>query len=138
MAAGCDLNASLDKEATSRRRPLEVAVREDRIDAIEWLLANGANPRLGRPLVGAVHYEKSQALQLQMLELLLNAGADINQQYDFFDKEDLGFTVLDWAELYGAADPVIEFLKERGAEKAWSPSKSKEMRSHLAPRRIVP
>ncbi len=136
LVAGCDPNGYLKSPKESR--PLEMAVRNDRIEAIRWLLAHGADPNIGRPLVAAINHEKSSDLQLTMLTLLLDGGANINQTYPLFGDETQRFSVLDWALLYGISQDVIEYLKSRGAMHHWTDEKIVAFQRELKPRRIVP
>lgn len=138
LAAGGDVNGILQKTSRDKSSPLEVAIRKDRADVVKWLLDNDADPGLGRPIVGAVHYERSADAQLQILSLLLDAGANINQTFALFGKEEQRFTVLDQAELYGVDINVIEFLKSKGAKKQWSDDTTAEMQGDLKHRKIVP
>jgi hypothetical protein len=136
LAAGCDPNGFL--ESPKESRPLEIAVRKDRIDAIKWLLDHGADPNIGRPLVAAINDEKSSDLQLAMLTLLIDGGANINQTYPLFGDETKRFSVLDWARLYRISEDVISFLQSRGAIHHWTDDKIAEAQRELKPRRIVP
>ena len=131
LESGCDVNERLEP------RPLEIAVDKDRIDALRWLLQNGADPNLGRPIIGAINHSKSPEMQLQMLELLLNGGADINKAFLLFGDEQNSFTVLDWAVTYGLSPKVIEYLKSRGALHKWPQEKIATAQADLKPRRIV-
>lgn len=54
--------------------PLEWAVEEGHVEAAEYLLSMGANPREGTPVIRAVEYGH-QAL----LEMLYAAGANLNE-----------------------------------------------------------
>lgn len=129
LESGCDVNEQLES------RPIEIAVAKDRIDAVVWLLKNGADPNLGRPIIAAINHSKSPEIQLEMLELLLNAGANINKTFPLFGDEQNSFTVLDWAVSYGLAQKVIEYLQSRGAIHNWPPEKLSSMQ--VQPRRIV-
>ncbi len=136
LTAGCDPNGYL--KSPSESRPLEIAVSNDRIEAIRWLLAHGADPNIGRPLVAAINHDKSQDLQLAMLTLLLDGGANINQTYPLFGDETKRFSVLDWALLYSISEDVIRYLKSRGAIHHWTENKIAAAQRELKPRRIVP
>ncbi len=136
LAAGCDPNDT--SNPLLNRVPLEIAVSNDRIEAIRWLLAHGADPNIGRPLVAAINHEKSPDLQLAMLTLLLDSGANINQTYPLFGDETKRFSVLDWAVLYGISQDVIGYLKSRGAIHHWTDEKIVAAQRELKPRRIVP
>lgn len=131
LASGCGVNEHLES------RPIEIAINQDRIDVLEWLLQHGADPNLGRPIVGAINHRKSPEVQLQMLELLLNGGANINKAFPLFGDEQNSFTVLDWAVLYGLSPKVVEYLKSRGAGHKWSPEKIAAAQKDLKQRRIV-
>jgi hypothetical protein len=136
LAAGCDPNGYLISPNESR--PLEIAISKDRIEAIKWLLEHGADPNIGRPLVAAINHEKSSDLQIAMLTLLLDGGANINQTYSLFGDETKRFSVLDWAVLYGISQDVIGYLKSRGAIHHWTDEKIVAAQRELKPRRIVP
>ncbi len=136
LAAGCDPNGYL--ESPKESRPLEIAVSNERIDAMKRLIEKGADPNIGRPIVSAIHYEKSSASQLAMLKMLLDAGANINQTFPLFGDESNRFSVLDWAVLYDVSPEVIDFLKRRGASHHWSTEKINASKQELQARRIVP
>ncbi|ELP32530.1 hypothetical protein RBSWK_03543 [Rhodopirellula baltica SWK14] len=135
LAAGCDPNAYLKSPKESR--PLEIAIDKDNLDAVAWLLANDANPNLGRPIVGAVNHEKSPETQLELLRMLLDGGANVNQTFPLFGDEDNQFTVLDWAELYEVSASVRQFLVARGATHNWTSETIRESKGELKTRRIV-
>ena len=136
LAAGCDVNDFASKDL-SETRPLGHAIRLDRLDVVKWLLDNGANPNLGRPIVGAINHDKTPDVQLETLSLLLAAGADINQTFDLFGDENKRFAVLDWAEMYGISTDVIDYLKKNGATKHWTNETTQEMQGKLGHGRIV-
>ena len=135
VAAGCDPNGYLKSPKESR--PLEIAVRKDRMDAIQWLLDQGADPNIGRAIVEAINHEKPSELQIGMLTLLVDGGADINQTFPLFGDENDRFSVLDWAVLYDNSPELIEFLKVRGAKHHWGADKIYASKRELKPRRIV-
>ena len=109
VAAGCHPNTP--SHAPNKSRPLGNAIQKERIDIVTWLLAHGADPNLGRPLIVAVDLE-SPELQKEMLTVLLKGGANINNSYDWLGDETDRFTVLDFA----TAPAIIAFLKENGAK----------------------
>jgi ankyrin repeat protein len=115
VGAGCDPNSR--SSSPDKTSALEVAVDNDRIDAIQWLLENGADPNLGRELIGAINFRKTPDIQLKMLTMLLDAGANINKSHALYGDETDRFTALDWSILYDVPDQVIDFLKERGAKR---------------------
>ena len=136
IAAGCDPNSR--SKSPDQTCPLEIAVSKNRIDVMEWLISRGADPKLGRPAVGAVHYEKPPEMQLKMLGILLDAGADVNRSFALHGDENDRFTVLDWAILYGVSPVVIEYLERYGAKREFSSERIAEMKRDLKPRGIVP
>jgi len=109
LAAGCDPNTA--SQSPDQSRPLGIAIDNERVDVIEWILEKGADPNLGRPLVAAVRVDSTK-LQIKILGILLNAGANINNSYALFGDETKRFTVLDWA----SADETKAFLKDNGAK----------------------
>ena len=137
LAAGCDVNDFPSKDL-SETRPIGTAIQNDRIDVVKWLLDNNANPNLGRPIVGAVNHKKDSKVQLEIVSLLLAAGADINQTFDLYGDKNQRFTVLDWAEMYGISANVIEYLKSNGAKKHWNDETTRKKQNELGRRKIAP
>ena len=112
---------------------------EDRIACVEFLLANGASPNAGAPgnpgqgtystnltpLMQAAYHA-----QVEIVELLLSAGADVNVILDEFDEEEeeeeggVHYSALAWATsacTYTPADralchAVIEAMIRAGAD----------------------
>jgi len=138
LAAGCDVNSCSEKTGSGHLRPLEIAISNDRIEIVNWLLANRADPNLGRPIIGAINHRKAPDLQLQMLKLLLAAGGEINRTFELYGDEKQRFTVLDWAEMYNLSPDVIDFLKSKGAKKSWTNEMTRENQNKLGDRKIVP
>lgn len=135
LSAGCDVNAC--SKSPDQTRPLEIAVNNDQIETVEWLLGKGADPNLGRPIVAAINFRKPAETQLSLLKLLIHAGADVNQTFARYGDESDRFTVLDHAELYGISAEVTDYLKSNGAQLGSSPEKISERKKGLKPRRIV-
>ena len=133
VKAGCQVNASPDANS----QPLELAISKDKIEVVQWLLDRGADPNLGRPIVGAINHRKTADVQLALLELLLAAGCDINRSFDLFGDENQRFSVLDWAEMYSISQEVIDFLKSNGAKKLWSDETTRKNKNELGTQRIV-
>ena len=115
LAAGCDPNSG--SKSPDNTTPLAIAVGDDRIDAIEWLLENGADPNISRPIVGAINSRKPAEIQLRMLTLLIDSGAHLNKTFALYGNEVDRFTVLDWAIRYDISPEVITFLKNQGAKR---------------------
>ena len=106
----------------------------DRIACVEFLLANGASPNAGAPgnpgqgtystnltpLMQAAYHA-----QVEIVELLLSAGADVNVILDYFDEaehDEEHWTALAWASLpYPGTDrahceAIIEAMIRAGAD----------------------
>ena len=80
----------------------------------KYLLENGADPNLARPMISAINHENSESA-LKFVRLLVEHGADVNAVYDSFRDQNKMFTALDWA---GAHPNVMEYLKSKGAKPA--------------------
>ena len=120
-------------------QPWEMQVAlEDRIACVEFLLANGASPNAGAPgnpgqgtystnltpLMQAAYHA-----QVEIVELLLSAGADVNVILDEFDEdeeeeEEVHYSALAWAtsgvqytpEARARCEAVIEAMIRAGAD----------------------
>lgn len=110
LKLGLDLNA-VGLPPYRGETALETAIDKDNLVRTQRLLELGAAPNVGRPIIGSVSFRKTPELQLALLELLLNHGANINQLFDLFGDHDKSFSVLDWC----SNNQVREFLIERGA-----------------------
>lgn len=108
VAEGADINkkkTTLDLEGTA---PLHLAVEYERIEAVKALIRLGAKVNLKdhhgtSPLMQAATLKSSH----EMIMVLLNAGADIN------DQDKVGMSALDWAASYGRVD-AIKLLLDHG------------------------
>ena len=107
LDAGADVNL-VHKGDTA----LGAALRFNRTEYVQILLANGADPSFvlasrtdrATPLINAVLNEK-----FEIARMLVNAGADLNA-VDVF-----GFTALNIAQ-YRHQDNIVQFLENAGAE----------------------
>ncbi len=135
LQCGCDPNTGT--KSPDNTRPLEIAVQNDRIDAAEWLIKHGADPNLGRPIISAISFRKPAEVQLNLLKLLIAAGADLNQTFDRFGDPEDRFTALDHALLYDTSPKVIDFLKANGAKQHMSNEQISKLKKELKPRPIV-
>ncbi len=124
---GCDVNA-YTKGSLS---PLSNAISESCFEIAECLLEHGANPNLERELISALNCH-DESLRLPFVKLLVEHGADVNQQFELYDTKS-HFTALDWA-----TDPEIaEYLKSKGAKtsselQGIAPEKLQAARAELA------
>ena len=85
--------------------PLDVAVRQGRLDMVKLLLANGAKVH-GGELANAA-FIANQDESFAMITVLLAAGADVNSRSD-------GFTALLWASYRGNKNSVKLLLAQPG------------------------
>jgi ankyrin repeat protein len=115
VRAGADVNAYHPPHTT----PLQYAIHQDRLpertDVVRWLLAHGADPNLGRPLISAMAPScGDDATSLELVQLLVEAGADVNRTYDIYGDPDSTFTALEFAEGSGR-HAVAAYLLSKGA-----------------------
>ncbi|QGJ71958.1 Hypothetical protein PBC10988_36710 [Planctomycetales bacterium 10988] len=100
-------------EMPYRSTPLISAVSFNHDEAVELLLTRGANPNIGRPLIGALNCNTLEK-RFKYVKLLVEHGADVNRLYDLYGDSNNQFTVLDWAN-----DPeIVDYLREKGAKTA--------------------
>ena len=106
---GFNIDALSGKEGSTA---LATSVGFDHLDMVRFLLENGADPNLSRPLIGAINERKPSELQLAFVQLLVESGVDVNQRYDLYGDSSKQFTALDWAN----APDVIAYLKSVGGK----------------------
>jgi len=106
---------------TTGSTPLQRAAYGCDIDMMKLLLEHGADLSLGNingvtPMIaltaqgGSRNRNKNEMTVIQGLEVLIDAGADINQKGGLFSETPLHTTArLNWL-------PVVEFLVEKGAD----------------------
>lgn len=106
---------------TTGSTPLQRAAYGCDIEMMQLLLEHGANLALGNingvtPMIaltaqgGSRNRNKNELTVIQGLEVLIGAGADVNQKGGLFAETPLHTTArLNWL-------PVVEFLVERGAD----------------------
>jgi ankyrin repeat protein len=117
LAAGMDVN-HCDKPDT----PLGRAVDRSQYEAASFLLSRGADPNLGRPIIGAIN-RQPESVALRLVKLLVEHGAEVNKLFELYGDKNKLFTALDWA----SSKPAIAvYLKALGAKTA------KELRAHPA------
>ncbi len=109
LELGFNANALSGKEQSTA---LDTAVGFDHLELTKFLLENGADPNLSRPIIGALNERKPPEMQLAFLQTLVEGGGDVNRLYDLYGDSSKKFTALDWAK-----DPkVIAFLTSVGAK----------------------
>ncbi|GAB5405858.1 MAG: hypothetical protein Aurels2KO_40890 [Aureliella sp.] len=95
--------------------PLDQAIGDDgSLEILKFLLSRGANPNIGRPLIGAINV-KDEQLRMQMIKLLVEHDCDVNRLYPLYGDWDRAFTALDWAQ---SKPEVVEYLEAKGAKTA--------------------
>ncbi|MCC6126746.1 MAG: suppressor of fused domain protein [Pirellulales bacterium] len=109
LEAGLDINwGRRDSDDT----PLAGAVDYGQYETAKYLLSRGANPNLGRCLIGAIN---SKTNSFELVKLLVENGCDVNQVWRFGDEEHGPlFNALGWATGGGRAD-IAEYLRAHGA-----------------------
>lgn len=81
-------------------------------EMVEFLLRRGADPKIAsRPIIGAINREPED-LALRLVQLLVEYGADVNQEFDIFGDATKTFTALEWAH---GKPSIIAYLKSKGA-----------------------
>lgn len=116
------------------------AVMFKQLEMARFLLARGADPNVGRPIITAIGI-KDEALALEFVKLLVEHGANVNELFDFYGDRDHPFTALDWASRKPA---IAAYLKSHGAKtsdellgKSASPKKEKPAGGSLSERIVA-
>lgn len=109
LQIGFDVNALSGKEQSTA---LTSAVDCDHFELAEFLLENGADSSLSRPLIAALNSRKDPKLQLSFVKLLIEDGVDVNRLYNIYGDPTNQMTALDFARV----PSVIEFLRSVGAK----------------------
>lgn len=110
-----DLSFNIDAvNLPEKSTALSCAIDSEYWDLVCLLLSRGANPNFGRAIVGAINHKDSQK-RLELVSLLVEHGADVNQLYDYMGDKNTRFTVLDWTE---EKSEVYAYLKSIGAKTA--------------------
>lgn len=104
------LEGGLDTEDRYSRTPLTLAVECRYTDLVRALIEAGANVNLNQPLITAIGSNDDSVPDAELVMLLINTGADVDQT----DKQDLK-TALMQAVIFGDAD-IVEILIDYGAD----------------------
>jgi len=108
LGMGLDINTRGDSDGT----PLGSAVYECSPDYIKFLLERGADPNIGRTLIGALNREPDDEDALAIIKLLVDHGADVNRVYEIYGDPNNTFTALEWA---AGRPAVADYLRSKGA-----------------------
>lgn len=105
---GCDINETKDMGCTSA---ITSAI-PDHIELLPGLLKQGADPNLprARAILAAINAGERR---LEVVKLLVEHGADVNQAFDLYGNEDALFTAVEFAEPY---PDVVAYLRSKGAK----------------------
>lgn len=97
--------------------PLEEAIAKGQLDYVDFLLGLGVDPNKDlahhRVTLCAVSSSHSPAMQVALLERLIQHGADLNFEFLWFGNANQRFTVLDHAQHH---QEVRELLQRHGAK----------------------
>ena len=91
---------------------LECAIQSGRMELVNFLIANGADVNLGRPLISAILYDGAA---LQFVKRLIVSGISINQTYSIYGDEEDCFSALSFALMHGKQE-IADFLRSHGAK----------------------
>ena len=108
------LDLGIDPNVTTENRPdgpLSSAMERGGVEVIRLLLQRGANPNVGRSLIGAINSDSESA---ERVRLLVEHGADVNQCFPFGDEDGPIFNALSWAMDAGKQD-IVDYLQSHGA-----------------------
>jgi len=106
LTLGLDVNTT----AVDKQNLLGDAASINNVDAIDWLLAHGANPdHLNDALSGAIWYNAVDAAAL-----LLDKGADLDAMYAA--AKAIRKSIYHWTAISEHRGPMIRFLIARGVD----------------------
>ncbi len=104
---GFDVDVVNDVDETA----LAQAVADGQLEVAKYLIKQGANPNIGRPLIAAINQEDCP---FEMVKLLVENGVDINQTFFWFDDPDQPFTALSHA-IDSDNGQIVKYLRSKGA-----------------------
>ena len=108
---GADINVRTRNSVWTGYTPLLLALKNDRREAVDVLLARGADIRLRTPAGQNALSQSASSGSLELVKLFLSKGLPVDPVDDF------GRTPLMFAAM-GAHVPVVSFLLEHGADVA--------------------
>jgi hypothetical protein len=106
LSLGFPINAVAGIEESTA---LTCAVDAGDVEMVRYLLDRGADPNLDRPLIAAISL-RDEAIGLQIAQILVRAGADVNTQFPWFGDARRGYTPLAWAEANDRGD-IAAYLR---------------------------
>jgi hypothetical protein len=110
LGMGLDINScTMPQEDT----PLTSAIDAGHFGMVRYLLSHGADPKIGRPLIGATNREPEE-LALELVKLLVQHGAEINRVYPWYGDDKVVFSPLSWAVANDKAT-IVDYLRSQGA-----------------------
>ena len=90
------------------------AIASERDDIVDFLLAEGVDPKPDRTLIAAMNVSDPQR-RMRYVRQLVEHGVDVNKLLPLFGDHTKLFTALDWAQSY---PEEAVYLKEQGAKTA--------------------
>lgn len=115
MATLLDLGFNIDAvNLPDKSSALDTAISFDHPHFVKFLLSRGANPNLGRCLIGALN-RKTEALRWEMVKLLVEGGINVNLMLDLYGNKNAAFTALDHAVVVGDHE-IADYLRQHGAK----------------------
>lgn len=106
LELGFSINAQSGREGST---PLMGAIESGDAAMTRYLLSCGADPNLSRPLIAAI-LQDDEAVGLELVQILVRAGADINTFFPWFGDPSKGFTPLGFAEVNQRMD-IASYLR---------------------------
>lgn len=108
-----DIGYNIDSlDMPVRSTALTSAIAPGHFELVKFLLERGANPNLGRPIIGMIN-SPHRDRQREIIGLLVDHGADINRLYEIYGDKNHLMSALDFA---GGNEELFEYLVGIGAK----------------------
>lgn len=107
--------------------PLSHAIGFEHDDIVELLLSRGANPNIGRTLIGALNRPPER--RMKYARLLVEHGIDVNLVFDLYGNKNQQFTAIDWIR----DKEMVDFLRANGARTLEELNVDKVKQNSVAP-----
>ncbi len=93
--------------------PLSDAITFNQLEMARYLLSRGADPNIGRILIGAIN-SRSEELAFEFVKLLVEYGIDVNRGFPFGGDDGPVFNGLTWA-IANENQEIANYLRSVGA-----------------------
>jgi hypothetical protein len=93
---------------------LSKAIHKEHDDIVTFLLAQGADPNVDRPLIAAMNVRNPER-RMRYVKLLLEHGVNVNNLFEMYGDPNNLMTALDWAKSF---PEIADYLKAHGAKSA--------------------